>query len=80
MSASVVGVARPVLVAYTAAPRSRSMPSAAFLACASSSFAWPLAAASLAATVAVAAVAFTLSSSPIGRLPFLAPDIMGPLG
>ena len=48
------------------------MPSAAFLACASFIFAWPLAAASLAISVAAVACALTLSSSPIGSLPFLA--------
>ena len=43
-------------------------------------FAWPLAAASLAISVAAVACALTLSSSPIGSLPFLArlvPPIMG---
>ena len=50
------------------------MPSAAFFACASFILAWPLAAASLAISVAAVACAFTLSSSPIGRLPFLAPS------
>src|ERR1700722_395134 len=49
------------------------MPSAVFLAWASFILAWPLAAASLAISVAAVACALTLSSSPIGRLPFLAP-------
>src|ERR1700722_16195577 len=49
------------------------MPSAAFFAWASFILAWPLAAASLAISVAAVACALTLSSSPIGRLPFCAP-------
>src|ERR1700734_2325181 len=49
------------------------MPSAVFLAWTSFILAWPLAAASLAISVAAVACALTLSSSPIGRLPFLAP-------
>src|SRR5277367_5330699 len=53
------------------------MPSAVFLAWASFILACPLAAASLASSVAAVACALTLSSSPIGRLPFLAP--LGPI-